>query len=249
MDVACICNFMKLIEWYREAMAKDRDAEDLERQVKTKKIICAFFNLWIWPGMSIKQNDNCSFQAVETERNVHRLCDSLLYNGRQRWPVLNLILLIRNVQIQMFNVQGNDWARSRHRRKTSRWNGWEAGRLQEGGEVYWRPIMINHDQFSRAKAQNLNKSSELKLAGCQLRDHRKADAWGGGKAGGDVLQVEKKRFRIETQIGDWNIKEFTLKTVICCRLSREAEEALRVAVLAEEEAKRFNHSYCELLFS
>merc|ERR1712181_50944 len=35
-------------------MKKDSDAEDLERQ------------------------------AVETERNVHRLCDSLLYNGRQR---------------------------------------------------------------------------------------------------------------------------------------------------------------------
>merc|ERR1719397_2102619 len=38
----------------REAMQKDIDAEGLERQ------------------------------AVETERNVHRLCDSLLHNGRQR---------------------------------------------------------------------------------------------------------------------------------------------------------------------
>jgi len=38
----------------REAMAKDSEAADLERQ------------------------------AVETERNVHRLCDSLIYNGRQR---------------------------------------------------------------------------------------------------------------------------------------------------------------------
>jgi len=38
----------------REAMQKDIDAEDLERQ------------------------------AVETERNIHRLCDSLLHNGRQR---------------------------------------------------------------------------------------------------------------------------------------------------------------------
>ena len=25
------------------------------------------------------------FKAVLTERNVHRLCDALLYNGRQRW--------------------------------------------------------------------------------------------------------------------------------------------------------------------
>jgi len=41
----------------RESMQKERDAENLERQ------------------------------AVETERNVHRLCDALLYNGRQRGMV------------------------------------------------------------------------------------------------------------------------------------------------------------------
>ena len=38
----------------REAMLKDKEAEALESQ------------------------------AVETERNVHRLCDALLFNGRQR---------------------------------------------------------------------------------------------------------------------------------------------------------------------
>merc|ERR1719309_1212236 len=41
----------------RESMQKERDAENLERQ------------------------------AVETKRNVHRLCDALLYNGRQRGMV------------------------------------------------------------------------------------------------------------------------------------------------------------------
>ena len=33
---------MKSIEWYREAMQKDRDAEDLERQVQTKRIYVIF---------------------------------------------------------------------------------------------------------------------------------------------------------------------------------------------------------------
>ena len=33
-----------------------------------------------------------------------------------------------------------------------------------------------------------------------------------------------------------------LKTVFCCRLEEDADRADRVAAIAEEEAKRFNHS-------
>lgn len=122
----CICWETMLCDTYcnifREAMQKDRDAEDLERQVKKRRIFVTLFSVWhlitsnildfglsavnrntsklcIWNHKCVLKiwkhkmqlliklwlKHNCCSQAVETERNVHRLCDALLYNGRQRW--------------------------------------------------------------------------------------------------------------------------------------------------------------------
>ena len=44
---------------------------------------------------------------MDTERNVHRLCDTLIYSGRQRWPVLNLILLIRDIKSPIMSETSN----------------------------------------------------------------------------------------------------------------------------------------------
>jgi len=86
----------------RESMQKERDAENLERQ------------------------------AVETERNVHRLCDALLYNGRQRGMVeRDRDIEERRVaemaeKLSVYKREAFDWISRNH------WKRWRTVRQQPG---------------------------------------------------------------------------------------------------------------------
>ena len=56
----------------REAMRREREAEDNEKMVTIKLL------------SSHKYIHHCVCQAADGERNVHRLYDQMLVNGRQR---------------------------------------------------------------------------------------------------------------------------------------------------------------------
>ena len=66
----------------REAMRREREAEDNEKMVRIE--------------IESKHNNihPCIPQAADGERNVHRLCDQMLVNGRQRLVINSMMDII-----------------------------------------------------------------------------------------------------------------------------------------------------------